>query len=1076
MKRSLTENIKRLLMCFSLFIGAYSMTIAQWQVNFPAENAGNIATNSAIVVQAPAAIFPNSVSIAYPEPEANGIIADQPTVMILDDAIAERTPRVNWPEKSIVGEFAFDNPQTLRFTPHRLLPNTRYRVVVSSVLLAGGYVVQPREWTFRTVIPVPEIVNCSIERNLNLRCSDSINLVFSTPVDAPTTQLQSLITLRYMGSDSVIPIMAQYVKNNDNTALTITPFAPWKTGAVVQLTCHWQAITGNELSNRRYSGKVLSASKISIKAISIDSTILPDSVAAETGLLDRPLFRDQNIMLATPEWIGQRWQFIRWECTNMPELANPTESIQEVTLGCAYYGGNIGIRALYKYHDSATIVVQADSHQTISIHNTAGAVVASVSNGTMQFSMKGAGTNYFMSATTTGNYTSTAWNAANTPFNNATTTIVALNAVVQQAVIVNPPNINNPVRIPVIRNNPFNPVIVEEYKLKVSVIDDDHEKIEAGVDYEWLTDTEFVSVTPATRLVKFLAKDNFEIMAVYSESHGTHYYAGDDPKKEYEAELELLKPINHVTILVRRTRAILRSETRVLKTRNGTEFYPGVHPDETVTIAIISKVPRAQKWKTVSKLACNEHGIASYLSTIPMGSEVRYIIETSEVKGSEFIRFGTPSYYVAPTLISSTPQRKEYEVTINENMFSHIFQDCGDGITRESRARLEFFRGFGIDKIGLSVRVKPAGKRETARFELRWYEPDLVQYPDADETEGGHQMEYVPFWGTDVQIRFTSAVNINTVRNGGLNADVYQGILPQDPSSRMLDGFIVSAADGRCFAMDQNGQSKTIKFRIADPSTSPRKQASYNAIIDFGVSENITSLAGAHLISDFYTTLQNVEIPGVVYKLTGIEYEYDYDPDFIWANSGEMYHSVWSGNATKSGPRILESDFRRIPGCDGHATPKPESCMREWDDDDGVQPYDNVVYQEPFFFELNDTPWFRIDSYDEDCKQDDNCLFNALNSVLDQVKTKAKTITVDGSKRDQVRHYTGDLISFGAEIIQSLLPENQQDDNTGEMEFLENHGSVYGMWNSLWPNLRYEHTNNTYSITGVCLVHKSVRY
>ena len=147
-----------------LFAQAQPQPLLQSVFPIPGQDAVDV--SSSVVVRAPAAIDPTTVTTYYPNAAPNGWRPPVPTVLVLREEIAAAHPRDVWQRYAVVGSTSIEYERTVRWKPAHLLPRTTYRCVISGIALdpcQGGAVCPTLEFTFTTAHPVPTVRATSLD-------------------------------------------------------------------------------------------------------------------------------------------------------------------------------------------------------------------------------------------------------------------------------------------------------------------------------------------------------------------------------------------------------------------------------------------------------------------------------------------------------------------------------------------------------------------------------------------------------------------------------------------------------------------------------------------------------------------------------------------------------------------------------------------------------------------------------------------------------------------------------------------------------------------------------------------------
>ena len=1063
-------------------IPSYSQQI--WQMLYPGNGTTSVATNASIVVRAPQPILTNSITWNYPDAEANGIVANTPTVLVLKNSFSQSTPRNNWHRKAVYGAYVLDNPRTLRYTPNFLESGTEYRCVVGEVQLLNGTIVPEREFTFSTREDVPKIIFTTFDTTSAISCKTPLILTFSTPISQPYSLYLQKLRVNYGGSDSTLPAPYTATVNAAATSITITPTTNWKIGSILSVQYTGGLITGSHLDNKQWTANIRAASKVVFHAVSTDGRAIPAEINTAVTNLNHNVLKNEGISLNCPDWFAERWKFVRWECPTLPSLSEPNNNAQTVSVACENLIKEIPITVVLEEIDTVWLALEVDSNGRVDVYSGVGAaatLLTSVTNTSTKLPIVGAGKTYSIMAVPNSGHSFQSWSATGLPAHGSTTSVQQISVAILQAIVVNG---GNAIGSPFQPNFPFNPtnpggIIPELYKLKVELVNFHNDNQDPEETAQWMSEKIYEDVTPGGRDIKVRVGKNWQIIGYKALTEGKEDMF-QVPVKELRETFLLTKPENIVSIFVERIETSLRIERVVLKNDQDEQYFPFRIPASESDVIIEKGIKKGTetKWQQLTKTACMDHDLPFLATSIRLGDNIRIRIRSSNVRGSQLMRFSHIPNYVVPTQSSKVGDYESFTALIEEehNLFSS--GDCAYSTNgKEVRMRAAFREQFGIKEIGLRVRIRNGEDRSKAKFEWRWYDPMFVSDPYPEETAGSHQMEYEPFWGTPIRVRFNEAVDVQTVYNGNMSAFVFDQCLPREPLNTDLNATIPSDDDGRINGFSSNGTSiDIIEFRVANPSAGrPRPQALYDAVVDFTVSNKVKSLLGQPLLMSYDVSFNRMESPGILHTLQSIEYKYDKDADFWpFSNAAEVYNAVYGGNITDKGFEKVESTFKRIPNCEGQRAPVPDYCTLAWEDNQGAQEYINPLFVESQWMQLNDVTWEHIQTFDEDCRQNDNCLVNNIYDLLEAVKNKVSAYDAGKKTIDEVRSMVPDIVQIGAQFIQGLLPIDTQDDFLGELDLLKTHSDLWGVRVEGGPLIVKKTDNSIYKIQPQLLVSKSV--
>jgi len=134
---------------------------------------------------------------------------------------------------------------------------------------------------------------------------------------------------------------------------------------------------------------------------------------------------------------------------------------------------------------------------------------------------------------------------------------------------------------------------------------------------------------------------------------------------------------------------------------------------------------------------------------------------------------------------------------------------------------------------------------------------------------------------------------------------------------------------------------------------------------------------------------------------------------------------------------------------------------------------DREIWAQTAWMDADDLAFARIGSWDEDCKNNNRCLVNRIQDVLDSIRVRANTYRTDQGA-DFEKNIPFELISLGSELITALLPIKEQDDQLGEVTYLETGDTLWGMSAPTAPRILINVENAEYRLRGQWFVSRAV--
>lgn len=1050
----------------------------------PTNGAVDVSTQTDITIRSTTPIVRYSVTQNWPDADAQAWRPEEPTVLLIDDEVASTTPRLRWKHHCIHGNVVFDDPWTFRYVPAvQLQPKRTYRLIVQNVgvMIQGQAIIAPNlEATFRTVAPVVSLAASTFDSIRVITCRQPIYFRFHDvrPQDVSMAANSAWIIdrtedLQGGGQDPTLPVERRVVLHGDTLILEISPITSWPVGGAIHGKCELGTITGDDRLDKIASLPVRRGGRVQILTRSVDGRSVPDFVDSALSIGPYVAVPGVDLPLRSPEWFHDAWRFVRWESHDV-HIDNPDQPSTDVTFSCDLMLPVFQITAIVERIDSFAFVVKGAEGGTLIVRAPDGTALAELAEDEEDtVVICDEQPEVYLHAAPLAGYQMASWSAIGQTFHGSGISVVTLGAAAVRITAPAGPaaGFANPI-VPV-----FTPLggISEVYKLKGHIIDVDTDpgfiEEEAG---EFTTDREFEGGASEERTVCVRTNECWDIVATFITRRGT-FEDLPSPARQLCISDVMLNPVNDVQFYVQRRPVRLRVERTLVKDDDPNDLDPlnRLHP-ETQVIVEVRKRDRngVSRWVALSGVTCSQDPLVRWTTyDVRCGDELRLRVLSSRMRGEEWRFWSDATNYIAPGDERVYERERQYTFIVDDDL-AHF--DAGDCLGRplgekEIRMRACWRKSFGIDAIGMRLRLKQSDSKADDVFRLKWLDPILYHDELADEVEGGRQIEYIPNHGTKISVRFTAPIDIRTVSAGGMRLTSYSNVLVNDYTTKDLD-FSVSSGDlsNITYQPLDGTPITTVDFAANDPTTNPRKQALHYGGVDVWVGTGIKSLRGVPLLSAATFVCQNIEKTGVSVNLETGDWGYDGDWDFIWDNHGELYHVVY-GAALGAKGASMTSAFKRIPRCEEQRKPVPDNCTVEWDDsDDPYQFGGEELFFEPYWIPDNEALWSRIASYDEDCRSEDNCLVNNVSSILQEVRTRLESYEADDADKNPKslqdwETILPEVISLGAQLINGLLPIEDQDYFLGAGSCFLTGGSLWGARSPTAPYTVVSSDNATYT-------------
>lgn len=1058
----------------------------------PFDGQSDVSTSACVRVRAPSPIFPSSVSGHLPVSSASGQQME-PTVLVVRRSVVETTDREDWNRRSVVGAVSIVDERTIEWKPRRLMPGTTYHCVIQGLVTqspTGQVQVPPLEFDFTTSPDVPKVATTTFDSVDVVQCSTIVWIRFTEALDNDLT-VSDLVTVQQPDANgSFVPVHQAQVLRASRNMVAVFSRDGWLPSIPLRIDVNLSKITGNTNDDRRLEAMVRGAGRIMVTAQTADGRTLPEAVLTAAAANEAVVSAGGRLVATMPEYADDRYRFVRWESPNVPSANNLTASTLDLPISCAQLQATLDLRAIYEPIDSIDVSISVDSLGDVTVSDQDGRVLAIVVDST-KLRIATSVQRLSILAQSASGATFTSWSSSIIGCNGNTSPALSI----PQSVLLTSgshsgshgqmqggggPPVNN---VPHVQLKPqfqkLTPATGERFRLRAKLANSQIEELHPIDQHiQFTTETEFEDVQREYRTVCVVADDCWEITGYQDAAKGNAVWFAKG-QRELCVESELLNPENTLTIFGQRIPIDLRIDRVLLSSEHDDDVLLDRQPHAETRIDIDKRVSirGVETWQPLFATNCVVSNIAQQRVGLRCGDEVRITVRAANQRGEEWRWWSNRPKYVQPRSGVPRPGAHVFVLTISEDLAQFDAKSC-DGADlghREIAMRAAFRQQFVVDSIALRVRTNARGERWKAEFKERWFDP-LTYYDRAlDEPYGCRQLEYVPRRGTIVKIKFSRPLDVTTINAGGITASCFANILHTDPQERNLD-FTTSSSDrGNTNLLSSTGQFlDKVEMSIFEPGTKPVKQAMHMGIIDLTCTNGIRSVDNEPLIASRQFTLNRMEIPGFGLRMSDAVFAFDGDTDwFIMENTGELYHALYGMNIALSGAPNAADGFVRYPDC-GQQQSWAGDCTVDYSDEGGAFSFgDREIWAQTAWMDADDKAFARIGSWDEDCKNNDRCLVNRIQGVLDSIRVRANTYRTDQGA-DFAKNIPFELISLGSGLISALLPIKEQDDQLGEATHFEGIETLWGMSAATAPRILIKVENAEYRLRGQWFVSRAV--
>lgn len=1081
----------------SFFVALCLSAVASWAqvdalITMPYDGQTDVSPSSGVRVRAPSPILASSVSGRFPKTSRH---ADQiePTFMVIRKTVQETVDRSDWGRFAIIGTAILSDEQTVDWKPRRLMPGTSYHCVVRGLLMqtSSGVSALPMvEFDFTTSGSVPKVSASTMDTSSIITCQNPIWIRLTSSL-GDDVAYHDLITVEQPSADGSWARSDQaQVQRVAEDLIAVAPRQGWRTGVALRARVAMSKITGDINDDRRLEAIVRGASRVVVTPHTASNSPLPESVVSSAEANTAVVTEQDRIVATMPAYADERWRFVRWECEALQSVSNVTTSTLDVSLPCHQMRERIDLKAIYEFIDTVAVTVVADSLGSVDVTDQDGRILTTV----VDSATITAGpdiTRLLLVARSTSGTTFSSWTSPVSGIggNPAPTISIPVSVLVASAVTPGSPpqqsgaNGLSPNQPHVYINPKFQkltPLPGERYRLRARLMNSQPEE-QHPIDQhiQFTTPQEFEEPNRQTRSVCVVADECWEIIGYHDAAVGPPVWFTKG-RRELCVESELLDPENTLVIFGRRIPIDLRIERVLLSSENDHDVIQSRHPNHETRIDVDRQIfiKNVEHWLPITATNCVVEGIAHSRIGLRCGDKVRITVRPSTKRGEQWRWWSMRSKYIQPRLAETVNGAQVFTLTVAENLAHFDAMSC-DGAPlgrREIAMRAAFRQQFVVDSIALRVRVNARGERFKAEFKQRWFDPFNYYDRAADEPAGCRQLEYIAARGTTVKLRFSRPLDVPTVYAGGITANTLANILHTDPQAKDLDFSTASGDRGNTTFFSSGGQFLDIvEFSVFEPGTRPIKQALHMGVIDLQCHTSIRSADNEPLVTPSQFTLNRMEIPGFGLRMMTAKFEFDGDTDWTpWENSGEVYHALYGMNIAQTGPANRADGFVRFPDCLQQQTWSGDCTVEMGDAEDDIFSFgDREIWAQTAWMDADDIAFARIGSWDEDCKNNDRCLVNRIQDVLNELRDRA-----DQFKRDQgpdiAKTIPADLIALAASLINALLPIKEQDDHLGEATYQEGLPTLWGMSSPTAPRIQISTENADYRMRGVWFTSRAV--
>lgn len=999
-----------------------------WTPVAPLDGASDISVRSDILMLAPQHIDPTTVDDGWGEgPEARQ--AGRGTVVLVPDGPGRGSAAGT--RRGIRLGIQVVDGRLLRITPPPLRPATRYRLSFDGIRGMDGTVLPPFALQFRTRHDVPSLEHCSIDDVATLRCQDTIRFRFTTDLQAIPVAPSELVSVDD-GGTITYDLRGRH--------LTVMRDGGWPAGGIVGIHLRLSRLTGDSLDDRRYMAHVRGAGRLLVRAVAEDGRPVPDDIASAFESQSTTLVHGQRQVLRSPGRLGDRWRFLRWE-SSLPSGAHPGASVVVDATDCRQLADTIRWKAVLRRLDSVPVIIRPADGDTVAVFDVSGTLITIVDQARTVW-IADTDPSVIVVARPGIDRVFRRWRLPLGGVGDTSPVLMLGNGLFADW----SPGDSVAELIPEIVTAPTTGM----YRLRAMVHDVDQQPGFAAADGVRFTTADRFAWpnVPERATVCVQAQPCWEIVGWVGTTGPTIL---DQAVPALCATDWMTDPETIVTFLVRRIAVRVTAELAALASENTDDILWGQRPHDDARVQLeYRRYGMADGgWTPLAGTTCAAGtGLASVGWSVRCGDEVRLRIRDARHRGLRWRGWALVDGFVRPAEAGTDGDETLYTMVVDRQLATDQAKDCrGEPLGMPViRLRACFLQQFGVAAIAVRLRTADGAERTSATFDEHWLDPLTYSDHVAGEPTGGRQLEYVPGLGTITKVRFTLPIDIRTIDAGGMVATSFGNVNPHDPTQGGLDFTVATARDVRTSFSPANGEAvTTVEFRIADPTTSPRKQALHFGSILLAVETGVRSLRGQPLTAPVSFILKTIELPGYAVQFDRLHLRFDGDNDFIFENDGEIYHAVYGGILGSRQAYRTGEAFQRIPSCAVQQGTVPDECTIDHSDKDPAPDYGmRMLVFEPAWLDGADYAFVNLITYDEDCKDRGDCFVNNVYELLGRVRDRMGSHQGSDDGSLDWERLLPDIIRYGADFIAGLLPVDDQDTFLGEATFVTNRSTYYG--------------------------------
>ncbi|HBB24916.1 MAG TPA: hypothetical protein DCZ59_01490, partial [Bacteroidetes bacterium] len=225
---------------------------------------------------------------------------------------------------------------------------------------------------------VPRLGASTLDSQQVVSCSSVIWLAFTSPIDDDVSMYDLLEVEQQRPDGTWAPAPRCQIQRATRSLAAIGSTSGWNPGLTLRVNAHLSRITGEVADDRRLEAMVRGASRLNVRCVSTDGRAMSETLDSAARRLCGVITPTSGVALAMPEYSDDRWRFVRWECSKIPQVHGSTSPAVQSPVDCATLQPEIEARAVYEFVDTIAVTISADSLGVVVVSDQDGRELAVV--------------------------------------------------------------------------------------------------------------------------------------------------------------------------------------------------------------------------------------------------------------------------------------------------------------------------------------------------------------------------------------------------------------------------------------------------------------------------------------------------------------------------------------------------------------------------------------------------------------------------------------------------------------------------------------------------------------------------